>query len=368
VRLIRWLLAWPILLVVSACQSGPAANADLAQATVVSEPDGRAALPPAAVVVEPAEQPSFDPPDALEAAAQTAEPDTAAAESNDENVTASPTASDGSALPEETATPMPTFTPPGSPESSPWEHYWLHRPVPEGSAVWTDKAYPYGSTRDGTLRPHHGVEFNVPAGTAVLAATDGTVVMAGSDASVQLGAIPDFYGNAIVIEHGFLVGGERVFTLYGHLSEVLVTEGQQVRANDLIGLSGASGVADGAHLHFEVRAGDNSYESTLNPLLWLNPFPDRAVVAGRVVGSDGTPASAVPITLRRIDAPAPYSATVTYSSGSVNGDRNWQENFALDDVAAGYYELTIGSGSNKVKRTLWVYPNQTNFVEVNWPG
>ena len=72
--------------------------------------------------------------------------------------------------------------------------------------------------------------------------------------------------------------------------------------------------------------------------------------------------------LRRIDAPAPYTATVTYSSGSVNGDHNWKENFALDDVAAGYYELTIGSGQNKVKRSLWVYKDQTNFVEAQLAG
>ena len=156
--------------------------------------------------------------------------------------------------------------------------------------------------------------------------------------------------------------------MYGHLSEVLIREGQQVRANDMIALSGASGVADGAHLHFEVRVGENSYESTRNPLLWLNPFPDRGVVAGLVTGPNGMPAAEVPIDLRRVDAPAPYSATVTYASSGVNGDHNWQENFALDDVAAGYYELTIGNGENKVKLDLWVYAKQTNFVEARWPG
>lgn len=63
--------------------------------------------------------------------------------------------------PPATATPQPTFTPPSLPGTSPNEHYWLYRPIADGGAVWTDKTYPYGSTRGGTLRPHHGVEFNV---------------------------------------------------------------------------------------------------------------------------------------------------------------------------------------------------------------
>jgi murein DD-endopeptidase MepM/ murein hydrolase activator NlpD len=358
-----WLLAAGILLAASACQPRSAAEADLALGTRAPEIANRATLPPAEIVVELLERPSFDPSAVVVATAGPAE-----AESSDQPAIASSTSGNDSAAPAETATAVPTFTPPSSPESSPWEHFWLHRPVPEGSTVWTDKAYPYGSTRGGTLRPHHGVEFNVPAGTPVLAAADGTVVMAGSDEAVRLGAMPAFYGRAVVIEHTFLVEGVPPYTLYGHLSEVLVSVGQQVRANDMIALSGASGVADGAHLHFEVRVGENSYDSTRNPLLWLYPFPDRGVVAGRVVGPGGTPAAEVPITLRRIDAPAPYTATSTYAASGVNADHNWNENFVLDDVAAGFYELTVGTGEGKVKLELWVYPIQTSFVEANWPG
>ena len=333
------------------------------QTTTLSEPSGEATLPPAAIVVEPANRPSFDPSAARDEATEQAE-----VESGDQPAIASPIASSEPSAPEETATALPTFTPPSSPESSPWDHFWLYRPVPEGGAVWTDKAYPYGSTRGGTLRPHHGVEFNVPAGTPVLAASDGTVVVAGSDESIRLGAAPAFYGNVVAIEHTFQVNGAPLYTLYGHLSEVLVSEGQQVRARDMIGLSGASGVADGAHLHFEVRVGENSYDSTRNPLLWLNPFPDRGVVAGIVNGPDGLPVAELPITLRRVDAPAPYTATFTYSSSGVNSDHNWRENFVLDDVFAGYYELTAGSGKSKQKVNLWVYTGQTTFVEVDWPG
>jgi murein DD-endopeptidase MepM/ murein hydrolase activator NlpD len=263
-----------------------------------------------------------------------------------------------------TPTPLPTFTPPALPNTSPNEHYWLRRPVGEGGIVWTNKNYPYGSTRGGTLRPHHGVEFDVSTGTEILAAASGTVVFAGADNATLLGETTNFYGNVVVIQLDSSLAGQPVFNLYGHLSQILVAVGQSVQAQEVIALSGSSGVADGPHLHFEVRIGTNSYDATLNPLLWLYPFPDRGVVAGRISWSNGTAAREVPVTLRRIDAPSPYSATTTYTGGTVNSDPLWKENFVLDDVTAGYYELTIGSGDDEIKVEFWVYPYQTSFVEI----
>jgi hypothetical protein len=198
-----------------------------------------------------------------------------------------------------------------------------------------------------------------------LAVANGIVSFAGNDGSKILGDAPDFYGNVVVIEHDFLLNGQPVFTLYGHLSESLVEEGQAVNARDVIALSGSSGVADGAHLHFEVRVGNNDYQSTRNPLLWLYPFPDRGVVAGIVTWPDGGLADEVPLTLRRLDAPSPYRATTTYASKGVNADEGFQENFAFDDVDAGFYEITAGAEGNKVKITFWVYPYQTSFVEID---
>jgi hypothetical protein len=236
--------------------------------------------------------------------------------------------------------------------------------VPEGGVVWTNKAYPYGSTRGGTLRPHHGVEFDVPAGTAVLAAAAGTVRFAGADAAQALGPEPEFYGNVIVVEHGFQHAGQSVYSLYAHLSEIHVSEGQAVDAAETIALSGATGVADGAHLHFEVRVGANEYAATRNPLLWLYPFPDRGVVAGRVTWPDGSLAPEVQVSLRRLDAPSPYAATTSYAAEALNSDEQWQENVAFDDAAAGYYEVAAGSGPNRVAVELWVYPYQTAFFEL----
>lgn len=265
-----------------------------------------------------------------------------------------------------TPTPKPTFTPPALPKTPPWEHYWLRRPIPEGGTVWTDKAYPYGSTRSGTLRTHHGVEFNVAAGTPALAAASGTVLIAGTDQDEELGPTSSFYGNVIVIELDAKLEEQRVFILHGHLSEIRVNAGQHVQAQEVIALSGATGVADGAHLHFEVRVGENSYDATRNPLLWLYPFPDRGVVAGRIISPSGLPIDNLMVSIRRIDAPSPYSATTSYADSSVNSDDNWNENFALDDLYAGYYELTVGSGEHKVNQELWVYPYQTSFIEITY--
>ena len=261
-------------------------------------------------------------------------------------------------------TVLPTFTSPPEPEASPWDHYWFRRPVPEGTAVWTDKAYPYGNTHGGLLRPHHGVEFNVPAGTEVLAAASGQVILAGEDIETVVGPDSGFYGRVVVIQHDFTFNNQQVFSLYGHLSELLVQPGQEIESGEQIALSGASGVADGPHLHFETRVGDNTYQSTRNPLFWLYPFPERGVVAGSVTWPGGQAAAEVAVTLRRLDAESPFAAVTTYAQGSINSDDNWGENFALDDVAAGYYLLIVGSGEDKTEIELWVYPMQTNFVPI----
>lgn len=85
---------------------------------------------------------------------------------------------------------------------------------------------------------HRGVDLRAPAGTEVRAMTGGRVRFAG----VQGG-----YGNVVWLDHG---GG--VLTVYAHLSALRVRTGESVGAGQVVGLSGATGNATGAHLHFEV--------------------------------------------------------------------------------------------------------------------
>jgi hypothetical protein len=232
------------------------------------------------------------------------------------------------------------------------------------NVLWTNKHYPYGSTRGGQIQTHHGVEFDVARGTEILAVASGTVIVAGDDLETAYGPHTDFYGNLVILQHDPQLNGQPVYTLYAHLTSPLVVVGQRMDAEQPIGVSGATGVADGPHMHFEVRVGQNSYDATRNPLLWLYPFPDRGTVAGRVVWADGSLAYEAPISLRRIDGEAPSYTTTSYADDSVNADEGWDENFALDDVFAGYYDITVEVGQRKIKQEFWVYPYQTSFVEI----
>jgi len=90
-----------------------------------------------------------------------------------------------------------------------------------------------------TSSPHQGLDFRVPSGTPVAAMNSGTVLL----------ARPLYFeGNFIVLDHG-----QGLLTLYLHLSEFKVKEGDQVKRGQVIGLSGGTGRATGPHLHVAVR-------------------------------------------------------------------------------------------------------------------
>jgi murein DD-endopeptidase MepM/ murein hydrolase activator NlpD len=92
---------------------------------------------------------------------------------------------------------------------------------------------------------HAGIDYGVPTGTVVSACGSGKVVLA-RDRIVT--------GKSVVIEH--LPG---VFSLYYHLDKIEVAEGAMVETGALIGLSGATGLATGPHLHWEIRVfGENT--------------------------------------------------------------------------------------------------------------
>ena len=100
----------------------------------------------------------------------------------------------------------------------------------------------YGSQRifNGVAqREHQGLDYRVPAGTPVAAMNDGTILLA---------RFLYFEGNCVVIDHG-----QGLLTLYFHLSEIKVREGDSVKRGQKIGLSGATGRATGPHLHVAVR-------------------------------------------------------------------------------------------------------------------
>jgi murein DD-endopeptidase MepM/ murein hydrolase activator NlpD len=86
---------------------------------------------------------------------------------------------------------------------------------------------------------HQGLDFAAPTGTLVSAVNSGTVLLAGP---------LYFEGNCVVLDHG-----QGLLSLYLHLSEVKVKQGERVERGQKIGLSGGTGRATGPHLHLAVR-------------------------------------------------------------------------------------------------------------------
>lgn len=121
--------------------------------------------------------------------------------------------------------------------------------------VWPSPGY-YTRTSDweedrGYL--HGGIDIGVPIGATIVAAESGTVVASyngcphnwGKNGSCGCGG---GYGNYVFIDHG---NGK--LTVYGHLTNAIVSTGQHVSKGQTIGYSGSTGNSTGPHLHFECR-------------------------------------------------------------------------------------------------------------------
>ena len=93
---------------------------------------------------------------------------------------------------------------------------------------------------------HNGVDFRAPVGTKIKAALGGTVEATGNTDTVCPGAS---YGKWVFIRHS-----NGLATIYGHLSLIKVSAGQEVFTGDTIGYSGMTGFSTGPHLHFGVYA------------------------------------------------------------------------------------------------------------------
>ncbi|CAL9447005.1 hypothetical protein SUDANB70_02373 [Streptomyces sp. enrichment culture] len=109
----------------------------------------------------------------------------------------------------------------------------------------------YGQAGTNWMSVHTGIDFPVPYGSTVMAATDGTV-------RTQFNPS---YGNMMIV-----TAKDGTETWYCHLSSYKVAPGTTVKAGDPIAFSGNSGKSTGPHLHFEVRPGGGS---TIDPLAWL---------------------------------------------------------------------------------------------------
>jgi murein DD-endopeptidase MepM/ murein hydrolase activator NlpD len=114
---------------------------------------------------------------------------------------------------------------------------------------------PFGTHRtyngDTADHIHYGTDFAAAPGTPILAAAAGRVVLA--DAL-------NIRGNVTMIDHGW-----GVFTTYSHQTERYVQPGDMVAAGQVMGTTGATGRATGAHLHWEVWVNG----VPVDPMPWL---------------------------------------------------------------------------------------------------
>lgn len=127
------------------------------------------------------------------------------------------------------------------------------------------------------LPGHEGIDFGLPRGTPVLAVDDGTVNMLKTVGN---------YGNHVRIVHSW---GESV---YAHLDRFTVASGSDVKAGDMVGLSGNTGNTEGPHLHFGMRVAPffrdgkfDPYQGFCNPWEYFQPY--RNPIGPHIVNGNG---------------------------------------------------------------------------------
>ncbi len=104
----------------------------------------------------------------------------------------------------------------------------------------------------GASSYHPGIDIGVPYGTDIYACQDGVVIQAGWNGG---------YGISVIIAHP-----NGITTLYGHMCDWQVSEGQTVSRGQVIGLVGSTGFSSGPHIHLEVRING----TRVDPLSYLD--------------------------------------------------------------------------------------------------
>ncbi|MCC6766926.1 MAG: M23 family metallopeptidase [Deltaproteobacteria bacterium] len=131
-----------------------------------------------------------------------------------------------------------------------WDGAFLRQPNSAPLAGFGDRR---SYRHDGTIidtQTHLGYDLASLRQAPVVAASTGKVVFAD-----DLG----IYGEAVIVDHGL-----GIFSLYGHLSAITVTQGQEVQRGETLGRTGETGLAGGDHLHFSIML----YGVHVDPVAW----------------------------------------------------------------------------------------------------
>lgn len=118
-------------------------------------------------------------------------------------------------------------------------YFWTSIPTVWPLRGWVTSDFGWRrSPISGGRQLHEGMDIASPYGTPVFASGDGVVTFAGRHGGL---------GNNIIVDHGYGLA-----TVYGHNSQILVKEGDQVKRGTVIARVGSTGRSTGPHLHYEV--------------------------------------------------------------------------------------------------------------------
>ncbi|MBN1140590.1 MAG: M23 family metallopeptidase [Deltaproteobacteria bacterium] len=133
-----------------------------------------------------------------------------------------------------------------------WQGAFLRQPGATMATFGDLRSY-YYQGRKIDSQTHLGVDIASVAQSPIKAANSGRVIFAG---------FFGIYGSCVIVDHGL-----GLQTLYGHLTRIDVSEGQEVKKNVLLGTSGATGMAGGDHLHFGIILSG----LPVDPIEWWDP-------------------------------------------------------------------------------------------------
>jgi len=226
----------------------------------------------------------------------------------------------------------------------------FQNPLGSDAPITVARSYPYGSTENDTREPHRGVDLESKEGDPVYAPAAGVVIFAGRDHQRVYTPWDDYYGNMIVIQHE-----DGLFTLYGHLSKILVAVGDHLNVGDVIAAVGHTGVAIGSHLHFEVRTGSEGIDffSTENPEPLL-PLDDGKGAMSITLKTSSKIKVKRNLVFYRYAPGTNRSEKKYYLSTYPKGFEHNLEDFAMSDLPPGRYRIAFSDSGEMYERVVVV--------------
>lgn len=134
-----------------------------------------------------------------------------------------------------------------------WQNRFLRMPRTATRSGFADHRTYFWAGQPVDEQTHLGLDLASVVHDNVPATNNGRVVFTG-----YLG----IYGNLVILDHG-----AGIHSLYSHLSEISVNEGDVLKTGDILGKTGATGMAGGDHLHYGILVGGLE----VAPVEWLDP-------------------------------------------------------------------------------------------------